>query len=147
MSQGGGRRLERVKDLLREVGAEILRDIKDPAVANQLVSITEVVVTPDLSYAKFRVSVLADPDAQRSALEGLNRAAGYVRRELMHKVHMKKIPQPSFELDDSLERATRMSALLAATVSRSADEAGDGPDGAPDGAAGDEADESASRRP
>ncbi len=146
MSQGGGRRLERVKDLLREVGAEILRDIKDPAVANQLVSITEVVVTPDLSYAKFRVSILAEPDAQRSALEGLGRASGYVRHELKHKVHMKKIPQVSFELDDSLERATRMSALLANALP-SANQAGHGADGAPDGPAGDETDEPASRRP
>jgi ribosome-binding factor A len=145
VSGGGGRRLERVKDLLREVGAEILRDIKDPAVANQLVSITEVVVTPDLSYAKFRVSILAEPDAQRAALEGLNRAAGYVRRELMHKVHMKKIPQPSFELDDSLERATRMSALLAKAVP-SANDADDGPEGASDGPPGDQTDEAASRR-
>ena len=115
MSQGG-RRLERVKDLLREVGAEVLREVKDPAVSSQLVSITEVVVTPDLSYARFRVSILGDPDAQRAALDGLGRAAGYVRREIMHKVHMKKVPQVSFELDDSLERATRMSALLASAV-------------------------------
>ena len=144
MSQGGGRRLERVKDLLREVGAEILRNVKDPAVSSQLVSITEVVVTSDLSYARFRESVLADPDAQRAALEGLNRAAGYVRHELKQQVHMKKIPSVSFELDDSLERATRMAALLA-TAAPSANQADQGSDDSADDATGGQADGPAGR--
>lgn len=106
------RRLERVSDLLREVGAEVLRHIKDPVVTENLVSITHVQVTPDLSLARFRVSILADKDKQNQVLEALNRASGFVRHEIKGQVHLKRVPNVVFEMDPTVELGNRMDQLF-----------------------------------
>ena len=106
------RRLERVSDLLREVASEVIRNIKDPAVADSLISILRAEVGSDLSTARFHVSVLAEPDRQKMVLEGLNRASGYIRHEIKQQVRMKRVPTVSFVLDPSLAHATHMSSLF-----------------------------------
>lgn len=118
-------RLERVRDLLVEVGSEVLRKVKDPALGNELISITDVKLTPDLSQARFFVSVLAEPERQVEILKGLERASGFFRHELRHEVHMKRIPEVTFELDHTLERALKLTRLLES--SRPEGEAGSEP--------------------
>jgi ribosome-binding factor A len=108
----GNRRLERVSDLLREVASEVIREIKDPAVADTLVSIIRVDVSPDLSSAHFQVSVLAEPDQQKRVLEGLNRASGFIRHGIKQQVRMKRVPSVNFTLDQSLAYGAHISAII-----------------------------------
>lgn len=114
------RRLERVGDLLREVAAEVIRNIKDPAVSSALVSITRVDVSPDLSHARFFVSILAEPPQQKSVLEGLVRASGFIRHQMKQQVHLKRVPALGFEIDRSLEYGSHMNSLFAKIKSASA---------------------------
>lgn len=115
------RRMERVNDLVKEVISEILRELKDPALADVLVSITNVKVTSDLSYAQVKVSVLAEPERRLEVAAALDRAAGFVRRQLFDRVRLRKIPQLRFELDDSLEQGARVLQLIRDTVGASSD--------------------------
>lgn len=110
---GRGRRLERVSDLLREVIAEIMRDLKEPALSEAaLVSVTEVRPAPDLGSATVMVSVMGTPEQKTAVIEALGRASSYVRRELKSQVSMRKIPELRFSLDESLEYGARMMSLL-----------------------------------
>lgn len=129
------RRMERVSDLLREVAADVLRRVKDPGLGDDLVSITEVKVSPDLSSAKFLVSTLAAPERRPQILEGLNRASGFIRHEINRQVSLKRIPQVSFAYDPSLEQGARLLSLIneAARGLPALDEQGDsGTDNASD---------------
>ena len=109
-------RVERVRDLLIEVGSEILRKVKDPALGNELISITDVKLSPDLGVARFYVSVLADPERQAEILKALERASGFFRHELRTAVRLKRIPEVRFEVDHTLEQAAHLMRVLAPPV-------------------------------
>jgi ribosome-binding factor A len=111
-------RMQRVRVLLRQVGSEVLRRLKDPGLEGVLVSITDVTVTADLAHARFFVSVLAEPEGRGAVLAALNRAAGHFRHELAQKVRLKKIPEVTFTLDESMERAARLFSTLERVLPR-----------------------------
>lgn len=106
----GSRRLHRVGDLLQEVANDVMRHIKDPAVEGALITITSVQVSPDLGHAKFFVTVMGKPVAE--VVEGLNRAAGFFRREMTKQVSLKRVPAVQFLYDDTLEHAMRLQKLM-----------------------------------
>jgi ribosome-binding factor A len=102
-------RTARINDLLRAELADLLRrKVKDPRVGS--VSVTAVITAPDLSHARVMVSLL-EPSSV-AALEGLRRAAGFLRGELGRRLRLKKAPELLFELDQTVEASTRMDQLL-----------------------------------
>jgi ribosome-binding factor A len=106
------RRIERVNDLLRSELSELIgRTLKDPRVAG-LVSLTEVETTADLRHAKVFVSVFGSEDDQKSTLTALRSAAGFLRREIAHRVTLRTVPELEFQLDKSLEHGDRILRLL-----------------------------------
>ena len=106
------RRLQRLSGLFQEELSELLlREVKDPRLA-RLVSITRVVISSDLRHARVYVSVMGEEEDKVSALEGLTAAAPFLRRELNNRVSLRRIPELSFQRDDSLEQGARVSDLL-----------------------------------
>jgi len=106
------RRTDRVADLIRRELANLVQTgLKDPRVG--FVSITGVEVSPDLKQAKVHVSVYGTPEEQVSSLEGLQSATGYVRSVLKRTLHLKRIPELVFYLDDSIAQGARINAALA----------------------------------
>ena len=106
------RRTDRVADLIRrELANLVLTGLKDPRVG--FVSITGVEVSPDLKQAKVHDSVYGTPEEQASSLEGLQSATGYVRSVLKRTLHLKRIPELVFYLDDSIAQGARINAALA----------------------------------
>lgn len=102
------RRTDRVKDLLRdELSQLIARQIKDPRL-NRVISITRVDTTSDLRSARVYISVMGSAEDKQTALEGIQSAATYLRRELRSRLSMKHTPFMTFALDDSLEEAARV---------------------------------------
>ena len=97
------RRTERVNELIREELSDlILRDLRDPRL-DGLISLTRVEVTPDLYNARIHVSVMSETADQAAALKALNAAAGYLHKELVHRLEMRRIPFLTFVLDKSIE--------------------------------------------
>ncbi|MBI5968747.1 MAG: 30S ribosome-binding factor RbfA, partial [Deltaproteobacteria bacterium] len=75
------KRANRVGDLIREVICEmLLRDLNDPRL--EAVTITEVAVTSDLKLATVFFSARGDRPKEEASLQGLQSAAGYIRRRL-----------------------------------------------------------------
>jgi len=95
-------------EVMKEL-SQILRDeIKDPDV-DPLCSITKVEVTPDLQFCKCHISSLGSEEELKKTIEGLERAKGFIRRELAHRVNLRKTPELVFVPDRSMEYAIEMS--------------------------------------
>ena len=106
------RRLERLNGLFREELSDLLlRQVKDPRLA-EFVSITRVLVSPDLSHARVFVSVMGSEEEKTSTLEGLTAAANYQRRQLNTRITLRRMPELSFRRDDSLEKGAHIIDLL-----------------------------------
>jgi ribosome-binding factor A len=106
------KRAERVKHLLQqEISLIIQNDLKDPRV--QMVTVTNVRLSPDLREGRVLVTSLSNDPAERDAiLLGLKRATGYIRGELGRRLEIKFIPQLEFVFDDSYEKQERILNLL-----------------------------------
>lgn len=106
------RRVDRVNQLLLEELARLLRrELNDPRVAD--VTVTGVEVTPDLRHAKVYVRTLGDRTPVEEAIAGLRSAEGYLRGMLGKELHIRRVPEFTFEADRTLERAQRIERLLA----------------------------------
>ena len=82
----------------------------DPRV--QGVTIVDVEVTPDLRIARVRVAGERTDEERREALRGLRGAAGFLRHELTANLALRYVPELTFSLDNRLEEASRIDALL-----------------------------------
>jgi ribosome-binding factor A len=125
------RRLDQLGDQIRDEVADLMRrELRDPGLSG-IVSITEVEVSTDLKYARVFVSALGGDEERQAAVAALTRAAGFLRRELGKRLHIRQIPELLFRPDASLERGERILGLLRQIES----ERGSAP--APDGASSD----------
>lgn len=120
----------RIADFIRdEVAAIILRQIRDPRVG--MVSVNDVTVSRDLSYADVYITTLDAESAEErdEVIAVLNKAAGYFRTELAKRHSMRTTPRLRFHYDEAAERGPRMDALIDSAMrsnhSRSEDDAAD----------------------
>ena len=104
-------RINRINEEIQKSLADSLRTVKDPRVADALISITRVETTPDLRYAKVYVSVLQEEKAA-DAMKGLQSAAGFLRRQLGSDVRLRCVPQIVWALDDSITYGARLLELI-----------------------------------
>ena len=105
-------RSDRISEELRRVLSEIIREMKDPRIL-PVTSLTEAHVTPDLQYAKVKVSVYDEDEAARAAcINALNHAAGFLSRELGSRMRIRSVPQLTFMLDDSIAYSVHISKIL-----------------------------------
>jgi ribosome-binding factor A len=104
-------RTDRIDELFRqEIGAILTREVDDPRIG--FATITDVETTPDLRHAKVMVSVIGKPEERLATIAAMGRKMPFVRHELGKRLRLKRIPQFHLELDDSLERGTRILHLL-----------------------------------
>jgi ribosome-binding factor A len=110
-------RMRRVNEAVRSVVAEGVRDLKDPRIG--LVTVTGVVVTPDLQEATVFVSVLGNEKIRKATLAGLASAHGVLQARINRELSLRRTPTLAFAYDDTVERGVRMTKLideLAATL-------------------------------
>jgi ribosome-binding factor A len=115
----GFSRSDRIAEQLRRELNDLLRcEVKDPRLAPHLglLTLTDVDVSGDYSHAKVFYTTLADEAAARELATGLDRLAGFLRRELGKRIRIHQIPQLHFVYDSSVERGTRLSNLIDAAV-------------------------------
>ncbi|MCX7710958.1 MAG: 30S ribosome-binding factor RbfA [Clostridia bacterium] len=109
-------RINRIsEEVHKELSDIVQNDIKDPRLP-KMVSILNVNVTRDLRYAKVYISVLGSDEDKRNALSALKSAAGYIRREIGHRVQLRYTPELQFELDNSIEQGVYITKLIHDTV-------------------------------
>ncbi len=92
----------------------LVDEIRDPRIG--FATVTEVRVTDDLRIAKVFISVYGDDTKREQSLMGLRAASGFLRRELAHRLELRSAPTLSFEMDATLEQASRIDVLLSAAA-------------------------------
>jgi ribosome-binding factor A len=101
-----------VAELIKRETAEILENhLNDPRVSG-MVSVTDVELTQDLSFAKIFVSILVAGDDSDRVLQALEHAAPFVRRMLAPRLKLREMPEIRFLRDDTIERGARVEYLL-----------------------------------
>ena len=96
--------------LLREISMIISQEINDPKLG--FPTVTEVDVAPDLNTAKVYVSFLGKNYKKRDGIEALRRAKGHIKSLLAKRIRIRKIPDLTFIVDDTLDKADRIEEIL-----------------------------------
>jgi len=110
--QAPRRRQERLADQIRSELARLMTgDLKDPRIG--FATVTRVELSADLGHARAFVSVLGDAEADERTMAGLASAAGFLRREITHRLGLRRAPELAFELDHGPEEAARIELLIA----------------------------------
>lgn len=117
---GKGYRQGRLGEEIRKVISEmLLREIKDPRLSSGMISISDVDVTSDGSYATCYVTVLTagkDEEAKREeeeqVLAGLKSAKGLIKKEIGRQIKLRHIPELIFKLDTSMEYGRHISEVI-----------------------------------
>lgn len=107
-------RKERVESALRERLAELItREVKDPRVAAAgVLGVSKVECTQDLSVAKVWISIYADDKVADKAIDGLNKAAGFLRGPLGRSLNLVRPPELRFARDVTAEMAIKLRAVV-----------------------------------
>lgn len=105
-------RNERVrKTLMKEISDIIQKHVKDPRIAG-IVSITDIEISHDNSYAKVYFSVFASDEAKKQTIAALEDNTSKIRYEVGKRVRLRLTPELKFIPDDSLERGTKVTDLI-----------------------------------
>lgn len=104
-------RMKRVNEACKEALGEILHsEMKDPRVG--FVTVTRVEVSPDLRVAQVWVSVLGSEEDSESSLQALEKARGFLRRELGKRVRLRYTPQLVLHRDRGAETSQKVQYIL-----------------------------------
>ncbi|MDD3114109.1 MAG: 30S ribosome-binding factor RbfA [Anaerovibrio sp.] len=104
-------RIEKIQELMKqEISQIILQEVKDPRIG--FVTVTQVEVSRDLSYAKVYVSIMGDDEQITKCWKGLNSSLGFIRREVGHRIRLRIVPELRLMLDKSLDYSDNIQKLL-----------------------------------
>src|SRR5438477_5846521 len=109
-----GQRQLRVGEELRHLLAELLRpgELRDPALHDANITVTEVRLSPDLRNATAFVMPLGGANVEE-IMAGLRRSAPFLKSRLARLLDLRRTPNIAFALDNAFDTAARISALLA----------------------------------
>lgn len=105
------KRSDRVGDLIKaEISDILLKQVRDPRTRH--VTVTDVKMTDDLRLSKVFFVSMGDDVSAGEAGEGLERASGFLRRELGKRLRLRYVPELRFIFDKSFEYGDRIERLI-----------------------------------
>jgi ribosome-binding factor A len=102
--------MRKVNELLREILAEEVTELKDPRIG--FLTITGVDTAPNLRHATVFYSVLGDEEAMVATGEALTRAHSRLQRAIARQARLKYTPVLEFEPDAAIEQGLRINEIL-----------------------------------
>jgi len=105
-------RHERVgEEIAHEINIMLAGELKDPRLEGMVV-VSEARVQPDMKHARVFISVKGTNKEQSDAIKALEHASGFIRRELVERLQLRRVPELHFTLDLSQEHVERIEQLL-----------------------------------
>jgi len=102
---------KRLEGIIRKDISDIIQfDLKDPDVG--FVTITDVEVSNDHSYATVYCTFLGKQPRNDAGLRALNRARGYIRTQLSQRLDIRRTPELTFVQDKSMENGRHIDEIL-----------------------------------
>lgn len=105
-----GKRLLRVKELLRRVISETVSSLKDPRIG--FLTITDITLTEDLREAKVFYSVLGNSEEREKTSQALSHASPFIRREIGLRTDLRRVPELEFVYDSSMAQAQKIEEII-----------------------------------
>jgi ribosome-binding factor A len=105
-------RHERVgEEIAHEINAMLAGELKDPRLEGMVV-VSEVRVQQDMKHARVFINMQGTAKEQTDAIKALEHASGFIRRELIERLQLRRLPELHFTLDHSQEYTERIDQLL-----------------------------------
>lgn len=102
-------KLDRLNNSFIEKISEIIHEqVKDKDV--EFVTITDVKITNDLSFAKIYFTTL--DDNRDKVTKALNKASGFIRSVMCDKIQIRKMPELHFVYDESIEYGNKIENII-----------------------------------
>lgn len=102
---------KRLEGIIRKDISDIVQfSLKDPDVG--FVTITDVQVSNDHSFAKVYVSFLGKEARAQAGLKALNRAKGFIRSELSQRLDIRRTPDLIFLIDETMEQGRHIDDII-----------------------------------
>lgn len=103
---------KKLEGIIRKNISEIVHfGVKDPNVG--FVTITDVHVSNDHSYAKVFCEFLGQEARAQAGIKALNRAKGYIRSELSQRLSIRRCPDLQFVIDETERNARHIDDIIA----------------------------------
>ncbi len=104
-------RKNKINAAFTEECAQILREIKDPRVSGEMITVMSSDVSADLKFAKVFYSVYGDCD-EKELNKGLKSAAPFIRSRLAERLNLRITPEITFVRDDGVRHGAEIAAIL-----------------------------------
>ena len=114
MAREYSRTVRVAEQLRRELAVLIQQEVRDPRLG--MVTVSDVEVSADLAHAKVYITILDGADEAAETVALLNRAAGFLRRELGRRIVLRVIPRLHFHHDRTAAQGAELSALIEKAV-------------------------------
>lgn len=102
-------KIDRLNNMfVEEISKIIHNDVKDKNI--NFVTITDVRITNDLSFAKVYITTL-DNNRER-VLDAINKASGFIRTKLSENIQIRKMPEIHFVYDESIEYGKKIEDII-----------------------------------
>lgn len=109
--QKNSNRMNRInEELKKEISNIINYDLKNPHMTG-LISVTKVITTPDLRFARVYVSMI-NVKSKKEALAILKKSAGFVRSEIAKRINLRTTPEIIFLFDESIEYGSKIDNII-----------------------------------
>jgi ribosome-binding factor A len=104
----------RVGEELRHALAQFLRpgELRDPALQDASITVTEVRLSPDLRNATAFVMPLAGGNTDE-IMAGLRRSAPFLKGRIARELNLRRAPNLTFAFDSTFDHAQRIATVLA----------------------------------
>jgi len=96
-------------NMIKELSYILANEVKDNNI--KFVTITDVKLASDLSYAKIYVTVF-DKDKVDITMKALEQAKGFIRKKLSERIDIRHTPELSFTFDESIEYGKKIEQII-----------------------------------
>ncbi|NHZ71303.1 MAG: 30S ribosome-binding factor RbfA [Proteobacteria bacterium] len=110
MTRSKSPRMRKVNELVREVVAEAVLDLKDPRIG--FLTITGAETSPDLRHAVIFYSVLGTDEEKAGTAEALRRSASRLQSVIGSETRLRYTPVLEFKVDPAIDEGIRISQIL-----------------------------------
>ena len=98
------------EQIRQDLGELLAREVRDPGIG--FLTITRVRVTDDLMQARVFYTTIGDQAAAQKTARALERALPFLRRALGERLRLRRVPELTFAVDESIGHQARVEELL-----------------------------------
>lgn len=110
MARQTSQRMRKVNELIREIVAEAVLDLKDPRIG--FLTITGAETSPDLRHAIVFYSVLGSAEEKEGTAAALASASSRLQRAIGSQSKLRYTPKLEFRVDAAIDEGLKISQLV-----------------------------------